>query len=131
MTQPAQFPSQVGSQVHKPKDALTCIPPAEPDNCCRVKTPHCTISIVAQYRYAVMQDCVRLRNALKCISEATFTIMISKIATAALCTVPVISTPDLCQKQCISDEHHPIWHMRGHLESHEASIQLQQAKPAA
>ncbi len=31
-------------------------------------------------QYAVMQGCVRLRGALKCISEAIFTVMISVTA---------------------------------------------------
>jgi len=31
-------------------------------------------------QYAVMQGCVRLRNALECISEAVFTLMVSRTA---------------------------------------------------
>ena len=33
-----------------------------------------------QIQYAVKQGCVRLRNALKCMSEAIFTVMESRVA---------------------------------------------------
>ena len=41
-----------------------------------------------------------------------------RAADSAQSMVPVTSTPVLCQIQCIFGERHPLWHMRGHHESH-------------
>jgi len=42
-------------------------------------------SVLHQIQYAVKQGCARLRNALKCISEAMFTVTKSRVKCHDLC----------------------------------------------
>ena len=58
----------IGSQTHVPKDTILCRAWSNP------------WIIEHQIQYAVKQRCVRLRNAVKCTSEAVFTVIESRIA---------------------------------------------------
>ena len=56
-----------------------------------------------QIQYAVKQGCVRLRNALECISEAIFTVTESRVADLGAAVTIVIASATDCLGEADAD----------------------------
>ena len=96
--------------IQNPKDALIC--------------RAWWLAWIMELLWHSVQSCkIMLVSAMRCDAAQRLYLQLWQVETLIQSTVPMISTPVLCQTQCMCSERHSIRHMRGHHESHQAFIQ--------